>query len=100
MAAKVIIIATAFAMAFAKPLMGPGGQEGSNSVSASGSMTLGSAAAQCGNGQVISCCNKGDSQSSGGLIGSLLDGVLGGACDPLDITVLGMFKLETSWKLY
>ena len=93
MALAKIVIATFFAVALAKPLTGPGGQEGSNSMSISGDTRLGHAAAQCGNGQVISCCNAGNSQSTGGLIGSLGDGVLGGNCDSLDVTVLGKIRV-------
>ena len=95
-----MILAAAFAVAaLASPLQGPGGQEGSNSVSESGITTLGQAAAQCGNGQVISCCNQGDKSSQGGLIGSVLDGVLGGSCDALDVTVIGEFPMAMPSKL-
>ncbi|KZF19510.1 hypothetical protein L228DRAFT_271306 [Xylona heveae TC161] len=45
--------------------------------------------ASCGNGQVLSCCNT-DSESSGGLIGGILDGVLGGSCTALNIPVVGI----------
>ncbi|KAM3456882.1 hypothetical protein MY3296_001540 [Beauveria thailandica] len=45
--------------------------------------TLGDAAAQCGNHQQISCCNKGNSA------GTLLDGLLGGNCSPIDLSVIG-----------
>jgi len=44
----------------------------------------------CGNGQVISCCNtKSSSGGSGGLLGlgGVLDGVLGGDCNPLTIPI-------------
>lgn len=37
--------------------------------------------AVCGNGQVISCCNSGDKKAGV----SLLDGLLGGNCSPLQI---------------
>ncbi|KHN97414.1 hydrophobin [Metarhizium album ARSEF 1941] len=46
--------------------------------------TLGDAAAQCGNHQQISCCNKGNSA------GTLLDGLLGGNCSPIDLSVLAI----------
>ncbi|OBT47698.1 hypothetical protein VE00_02220 [Pseudogymnoascus sp. WSF 3629] len=49
--------------------------------------------AQCGNGQVISCCNtKSTSTGAGGLLGlgGVLDGVLGGNCNPLTIPVVGV----------
>ncbi|OAA74254.1 hydrophobin [Cordyceps fumosorosea ARSEF 2679] len=46
--------------------------------------TLGdAAAAQCGNHQQISCCSKGN------LAGTLLDGLLGGNCSPIDLSVIG-----------
>ncbi|KAM3443367.1 hypothetical protein MY4824_000670 [Beauveria thailandica] len=45
--------------------------------------TLGDAAAQCGNHQQISCCSKGNSA------GTLLDGLLGGNCSPIDLSVIG-----------
>lgn len=46
--------------------------------------------AQCGNGQVISCCNtKSTSVGAGGLLGlgGVLNGVLGGNCNPLTIPI-------------
>ncbi|KAM3440687.1 hypothetical protein NHJ13734_003216 [Beauveria thailandica] len=46
--------------------------------------TLGDAAAQCGNHQQISCCNKGNSA------GTLLDGLLGGNCSPIDLSVIAI----------
>ncbi|TQV99484.1 fungal hydrophobin domain-containing protein [Cordyceps javanica] len=46
--------------------------------------TLGDAAAQCGNHQQISCCDKGNSA------GTLLDGLLGGNCSPLDLSVIAI----------
>lgn len=46
------------------------------------SQTLGDAAAKCGNLQQISCCNKGNSA------GTLLDGLLGGNCSPIDLSVI------------
>ncbi|KAM3562180.1 hypothetical protein MY1884_001994 [Beauveria asiatica] len=46
--------------------------------------TLGDAAAQCGNHQEISCCNKGNSA------GTLLDGLLGGNCSPIDLGVIAI----------
>ncbi|KAM3553048.1 hypothetical protein ARSEF4850_007104 [Beauveria asiatica] len=56
--------------------------------------TLGDAAAQCSNHQEISCCNKGNSA------GTLLDGLLGGNCSPIDLSVigsseLGLYQLES-----
>ncbi|KAK2603732.1 hypothetical protein QQS21_004108 [Conoideocrella luteorostrata] len=52
--------------------------------------TLGDAAAQCGNHQTISCCNKGDTESNGGLIGSVADGLLGGNCEAISIPVIAV----------
>lgn len=56
-------------------------------------VTLGDAAAQCGDNQKIYCFNKGNSA------GSLVDGLLGGNCSPspidlsiIDITELGIEK--------
>ena len=45
-------------------------------------LTVGDAAQQCGNNQALSCCNtsNGDSDGQGGLVGSLLNGLLGGSC--------------------
>lgn len=44
--------------------------------------------AQCGNGQVVSCCNaSGDSASSGGLLGGVVSGSLGGSCSPIPSVV-------------
>lgn len=50
--------------------------------------TVGDAAAKCGNGNVLACCNSGDKESNGGLIGDLP--ILGGNCNTLDVSVIGM----------
>jgi hypothetical protein len=39
---------------------------------------------QCGNNQALSCCNT-VSDSVGGLLGSLVDGVLGGSCQQVNV---------------
>lgn len=50
-------------------------------------LTVGAAAQQCGNNQALSCCNtnSGDSDSQGGLVGSLLNGILGGSCTQVPV---------------
>ncbi|PSS20652.1 hypothetical protein M430DRAFT_41941 [Amorphotheca resinae ATCC 22711] len=80
MIAQTIIAAFTFALAAvahptSEPTVGPNGN------------------AFCGNGQVISCCNKTDNNSNNGksgLLGLGLDGVLGGSCQPLNIPVLAV----------
>ncbi|ETN43570.1 uncharacterized protein HMPREF1541_02729 [Cyphellophora europaea CBS 101466] len=52
-------------------------------------VTVGEAAQQCGNNQTISCCNSASSDSADGLLGGLLDGILGGNC--VQIPVAGTF---------
>lgn len=47
-------------------------------------ITLGDATAQCGNHQQISCCSKANSA------GALLDGLLGGNCSPVDLSILAI----------
>ncbi|OBT66504.1 hypothetical protein VE03_03588 [Pseudogymnoascus sp. 23342-1-I1] len=48
--------------------------------------------AVCGNGQVISCCNSEKKQNGG----SLLDGLLGGNCSPLQIPVLNLVPIPVN----
>ncbi|KIW35720.1 uncharacterized protein PV07_02402 [Cladophialophora immunda] len=54
-------------------------------------LTVEEASNQCGNGQVISCCNT--STSSGddsGILSGTLNDVLGGSCSPIPVNVLGV----------
>ena len=62
-------------------------QAGGSSASGN-SLTVGDASQQCGNDQALSCCNtnSGDNTDQGGLIGSLLNGVLGGSCTQVPVT--------------
>ncbi len=49
-------------------------------------MTVEEASNQCGNGQVISCCNTSTSSGdNGGILGGSLNGLLGGSCSPIPV---------------
>ncbi|KAG8414754.1 hypothetical protein J3459_014079 [Metarhizium acridum] len=82
---KVLVAAATMATVLAVPHGGKGyGGQANGNHNGNHIQTLGDAAAQCGNHQKISCCNKGNSA------GTVLDGLLGGSCSPLDLTVLGI----------
>ncbi|KAH0844974.1 Hydrophobin-like protein MPG1 [Fonsecaea pedrosoi] len=54
-------------------------------------LTVDQASNQCGNGQVISCCNTSTSSGDvGGLLSGSLNGLLGGSCSPIPVNVLGV----------
>ncbi|KAK2603722.1 hypothetical protein QQS21_004098 [Conoideocrella luteorostrata] len=83
---NVLLAAAAISTALAVPTYG----HNSHDVHTGKITTLGDAASQCGNHQTISCCNSGDTESNGGLIGSLLDGVAGGNCAALSVPVIAV----------
>ncbi|OAA36067.1 hydrophobin [Metarhizium rileyi] len=76
---KVLVAAATLATALALPSGGSGNGNGNGH-----GHSVGDAAAQCGNHQQLSCCNKGNSA------GTLLDGLLGGNCSPLDLSIIGV----------
>ncbi|KAK2603742.1 hypothetical protein QQS21_004118 [Conoideocrella luteorostrata] len=86
MAFYAIVAAVTVATAFAAPY----NNHNSHDVHTGKITTLGEAAAQCGNHQTISCCNKGDTESNGGLLGSALDGLLGGNCAAISIPIIAV----------
>lgn len=53
--------------------------------------SYGDANAQCGNHQKLSCCNRGDS-------GGVLDGLLGGNCQPINILGESDHEYATVWR--
>lgn len=77
LAALTAIMATS---AFAAPQAGTPSADGND-------LTVGDASQQCGNNQALSCCNtnSGDSADQGGLVGSLLNGILGGSCTQVPV---------------
>ncbi|KIY01882.1 uncharacterized protein Z520_02020 [Fonsecaea multimorphosa CBS 102226] len=49
-------------------------------------MTVAEAGNQCGNGQVVSCCDTSTSSLASGLLSGDLNGILGGSCSPIPLS--------------
>ncbi|OAP55835.1 hypothetical protein AYL99_09987 [Fonsecaea erecta] len=57
----------------------------------SSGLTVEQAGNQCGNGQVISCCNTStDTSGDGGILSGSLNDILGGSCSPIPVNVIGV----------
>ena len=53
----------------------------------SGGMTVEQASQQCGNDQVVSCCNTSTEDTAAGLLGvNALNGLLGGSCTTIPVS--------------
>ncbi|KHN96691.1 hydrophobin [Metarhizium album ARSEF 1941] len=77
---KVFIAAATIATALAAPHQ-HGGDVNSDHKQ---KVSVRDAAAQCGNGQKLSCCNKGDTGAS------ILGDLLGGNCDAISIPIIAL----------
>ncbi|OAL29567.1 hypothetical protein AYO22_01981 [Fonsecaea multimorphosa] len=53
-------------------------------------MTVAEAGNQCGNGQVVSCCDTSTSSLASGLLSGDLNGILGGSCSPIPLSLVGL----------
>jgi hypothetical protein len=85
MFSKIATFALMATVAFARPQSADTG--------VSDAVSVGEASQQCGNEQALSCCNT-VSNSEGGLLGGVLDGLLGGSCTQVPIAGASFFNLK------
>jgi hypothetical protein len=88
MFSKIATFALMATVAFARP-------QSSADTGVNDAVSVGEASQQCGNDQSLSCCNT-VSNSEGGLLGGVLDGLLGGSCTQVPIAGAFLIPLLSS----